>query len=381
MAASKATKAKTPSPVELETGQRWAYPLGDGRYIGLQITERIDDRARAIAFEPVFAELPSSAELDRAPHHRFDLAVFNRSDADPRMFACFGLDAAIAPVRATLVDVAPVREDAAVGAPNVPYTSTFAEVAQRVWQTWHMREVTGAFGREVATRPLQKRWQGVRGDVSEALRKLADDVPPIALSVSGCDVRTVDLRAIRAQAIVLDYHRGFRSAEVLLPPHVHTLSIWGRVGNLVVRCAPEGPPLGVELSDGDFSPVVGVEGARVLSITSGSSYAINASTFARWRNVEDLSIYGTSIYASASDRDDALVALRTLSLGGLTGLDPSALPSPAQVPALEWISLDAQCKSVPEVRDRFKGRAAVQRFTKGKGPTSAPTAHYFTTNF
>lgn len=381
MAAKKSSKTARPSVVELETGQRWAYPLGDGRYIALQITERIEDRARAIAFEPVFDAVPAGSALDQAAHLRFDLSIFNRADADPRMFACFGLDAAIAPVRATLVDVAPVREDAVVGAPNVPFTRTFNEVAQRVWQAWHMREITGSFGREVATQPLQKRWQGATGDVAEAVRKIADGVPPITLSVGACEQPIVDLRAVRAQAIVLDYHRGFRVREVLLPPHVHTLSLWGRSGSLVVRCASEGPPLAVELTDGDLSPIAGLDAVRVLSMSSSSSYSINGLSIAAWRQIEDLSIEGTSIFARASDWDDALLSLRTLSLTGLSGLTAESLPTPEQTPALEWISLDARCQAVTEIRERFKGRATVKRFAKGKGPASGPTVHYFTTNF
>lgn len=379
MASGKTTKAKGPSPTELETGQRWAYPLGDGRYIGLQMTERIDDRPRAIAFETVFAELPSSAELDRAPHHRFDLAVFNRNDADPRMFACFGLDAAIAPVRATLVDVAPVREDAVVGAPNVPYTSTFAEVAQRVWQTWHMREITGAFGREVATQPSHLRWQGVATNVTDTLRKIADGVPPITLSIAAADLSTIDLRHVRPQAVTLNFGRESRVRELLLPPHIHTLELYQLAGDLVVRCAPEGPPLVVALSDDGVSSIHGLDALRALSISSASSYPMHATSIARWRQIEDLSMFGASIFSRSEDWKDGLTSLRSLSLSGFSGLTAASLPSPEQAPALEWISLDGRCKSVSEVRDRFKGRAVVQRFTKGKGPTSAPSAHYFTT--
>jgi hypothetical protein len=155
MATKKAgSKTTRPAPVKLETGQRWAYPLGSGRYVALQITERLDDSTRAIAFEPLFDGIPTSDELDRAPHLRFDLAIFNRGDADTRVFARFGLDADVAPVRATLVDVAPIREDAEVGYPNIPYGERFHDVHRSIfsrpakrWHSCHRRARAGSSSR------------------------------------------------------------------------------------------------------------------------------------------------------------------------------------------------------------------------------------------
>lgn len=368
-------------PTTLETGQRWSYPLGDGRFVALQITEVVEGRPRAIAFETVFDSAPAASELDRAPHLRFDLAIFNRADADPRMFACFQFDAAVAPARATLVDVAPVREDAVIGAPNMPFSSTFAALAQRVWQAWHLREINGAYGRELISRPHHLRQQTIQGDLDAALRTLAAQPPPITLYVGSTEASVIDLRAIRAQAIALHFDRAYRRREVLLPAHVHTLSIFRPIDELVVRCAPEGPPLAVAIEHSSFGTINGLDAVRDLSVFYSSSYGLSAFDARRWPALEALSIEANSISAGPSDWDDALRSLRALSLSGLSELRVESLPSIAQVPALAAVSLDARCKGVKEVRERYKGHASVQRFTTGRGPEHFASAHYFTTHF
>jgi hypothetical protein len=373
-----AKKSNTPSNT-LESGQRWAYPLGDGRWIALQITEATESAVIALPFDEVFDSLPSPAQLDAAPWLRWNIGPVYSDRPAPRAFARCALRTTEAPTRATLIDTTAIRDDAELGPATVPSADSFATISLHVWQHWHHRTVTGAWGRAVFDRPHRERWQGATGDVAPRIAQLRDEPPPIVLSVGETALTTVDLRGVSAQAIVLDAGRGFRATEVMLPAHVHTLAVWGRHAIRRVHCAPEGPPLEVSLSDGYGEFIAGLESVPVVNVTYASSYGLRTESITSWSNAVEINVWTAKLSSFSDPAPPVMSRLQTLTLGAMNELTANNLPALAQLPALRTVHVDSACKCIKDIRERYKPQAKVVRFVQFP-PSHKPREHQMTSS-
>jgi hypothetical protein len=249
----------------------------------------------------------------------------------------------------------------------------------RVWQHWHHRAVTGAWGRATLDRPHKQRWQGATGDLSARLAQLREEPPPLVLSVGDSALTTLDLRGISAQAMVLDATRGLRATEVILPAHLHTLAVWGRHAIRRVVCAPEGPPLEVSLCDGDGALIPGLEAVSAVNISCASSYGLRTECLTSWSNAVELYVWTATLSAYNDPAPPVMARLQTLTLAAMNALSAQSLPTLAQLPALRTAHVDSTCKCIKDIRERYKPQAKVERFTRF-APSHVPREHQMTSS-
>lgn len=363
-----------------ESGQRWAYPLGDRRWIAVQITEVFEDGpAVALAYDAVFDGVPTAAQLDSTPWLQWEIGpVAMRLPARGEV-ARFALDRHPISPRAAIVDSASIREGTELGPPNVPHSGSLASVSLRVWQHWHHRYVTGAWGRATLDRPTSLRWQNVSGLLTDQLERLREQPPPLVLAIGECSQDVVDLSGISAQAIVLDAGRGFQGREIVLPAHIHTLCVRGRHSIQRVICHSESAPLAVSMSDGWHDLVAGLEDVRVVSLVQASNAGISAAALASWTRAEEIYAFSTTIVGGEADyrgSDRGLAALDTLTLAGMADLGEECLPLRTQVPSLRMVHVGARCAAIKAIRERYAPQAAVVRYTTNF-PSHSSTEHQF----